>query len=74
MRVTYDAEANAAYIQLPDEIKPGEVARTYPCDPSAAGGMINLNFDAGGVLIGIEIIGARRLVPASVLEHADRLD
>lgn len=44
----------AAYIYLVDQIGSGEVAKTYCCNPSEVGGMINLDFDEGGRLLGIE--------------------
>lgn len=50
MKITYDSVADAAYIRLIDDIKPGGVARTYPCDPVQVDGMINLDFDADGRL------------------------
>jgi hypothetical protein len=31
----------------------------YPCGPVAVEGMINLDFDASGRLVGIEVLGAR---------------
>lgn len=67
MKVTYDAEADAAYIYLVDEIGAGGVARTYPCDPSEVGGMVNLDFDAGGRLVGVEVMDASRLLPPTFL-------
>lgn len=70
MKVTFDRKADAAYIQIEDEIPPGSVARTYQCDPVEAGGMINLDFDIDGRLLGIEVLGAVNLLPAKVLESS----
>lgn len=67
MKVTYDADADAAYIYFVDEIGAGGVSRTYPCDPSEVGGMVNLDFDAGGRLIGVEVMDASRLLPQTLL-------
>lgn len=67
MRLTYDPEADAAYIYLADEIAAGGVARTYPCDPTEVGGMVNLDFDAEGRLIGIEVMDASRMLPSEAL-------
>lgn len=33
MRITYDKKANAVYIYLKNKIGPGEVNKTYTCDP-----------------------------------------
>ena len=67
MNITYDPEADAAYIYLVP-IEPGGVARTYSCDPAIVGGMINLDFDAEGRLLGIEVLDASEKLPASVLK------
>jgi uncharacterized protein YuzE len=68
--VKYDAVTNAAKIYLDGPIEPGGVASTYPCDPIAVGGMINLDFDASGKLIAIEVLGARDKLPATVLRNS----
>jgi uncharacterized protein YuzE len=70
-RITYDAEANAAFIYLKREIGPGEVARTHMCDVQVDQGAIILSFDPAGVLIGIEILGAAKLLPPEVLNEAE---
>ena len=70
MRITYSPEADAAYIYLVPEIKPGGVKMTYLCDPLETKGMINLDFDCDGRLIGIEVLGASRKLPAKLLEEA----
>jgi uncharacterized protein YuzE len=70
--VKYDEAANAAKIYLDGPIAPGGVALTYPCDPIAVAGMINLDFDESGHLIGIEVLGARGKLPESVLRDATR--
>lgn len=66
--VKYSHGADAAYIQLVDEIGAGGVARTYPCDPVEAGGMINLDFDSGGRLVGIEVLDASKMLPEALLD------
>jgi uncharacterized protein YuzE len=63
MKIFYDATVDAAYIQLIDEIRSGEVKKTYPCDPSEVQGQINLNFDAGGRLVEIEVLNASIRLP-----------
>lgn len=67
MRITYDADADAAYIYLADEIEAGGVARTYACDPQEVNGMINLDFDEAGRLIGIEVMDASKMLPTKAL-------
>lgn len=46
----------------------------YPCDPVKVDGMINLDFNGQGCLIGIEVLGARSKLPKHLLESAERLD
>ena len=71
MRVTYDDAADAAYIQLADEIGAGGVPQTRPCNPDEVGGMVNLDFDASGHLVGIEIMDACKLLPPELLAGAE---
>ena len=70
MRVTYDISADAAYIYL-REIGPGEAAATLPLDPIEAHGTINLDLDADGRLIGIEVLGASAALPRELLDRAE---
>jgi len=51
MRITYDSEARAGYLYLTGSIQPGEAKKTVPVTDS-----INLDFDAEGRLIGIELL------------------
>jgi uncharacterized protein YuzE len=74
MKITYDNSANAAYIYLADEIPPGGVAKTYCCDPGEVKGMINLDFDADGRLVGIEILDASTRLPEVVLRGLAQLN
>ena len=66
MRLTYDRECDAAYLYL-QEIAPGGVARTIQ---TVAAGLLNLDFDATGRLVGIEAIPASALLPAELLNGA----
>ena len=70
MTISYDPAANAAYIQFASEILAGGVARTYACDPIEVGGMINLDFDAEGRLVGIEVLDASHILPPELLKYA----
>ncbi|MFE6857262.1 DUF2283 domain-containing protein [Nocardia sp. NPDC057668] len=66
-RVTYDPVADAAYIYLTREIPAGGVTKTVPVDPIAIGGMVNLDLDANGVIVGIEVLGARSKLDPDLL-------
>jgi len=69
--VTFDKEADAAYIYLAESIGTGGVKKTYPCDSREVGGMINLDFDAEGRLVGVEVLDASRLLPDALLQVAE---
>jgi len=70
MRITYDRSADAAYIHLV-HVNAGEVVRTHPCDPAEINGMINLDFNEANQLIGVEIQGACKRLPSTLLESAE---
>lgn len=67
LRVTYDPEANAAYIYFVPEITFGGVARAVPVDGGDHPWMVNLDVDSEGRL-GIEVLDARRLLPVALLD------
>ena len=60
------------YIQLADVVGAGGVAFTYGCDPSDVDGMIHLDFDSDGRLVGIEVLDASSKLPPEVLLQAER--
>jgi uncharacterized protein YuzE len=73
VKLTYDKTVDAAYLYLAGDISPGRIASTYACDPAEVGGMIHLDFDAAGVLLGIEVLGARSKLPPALLRQAKPL-
>jgi uncharacterized protein YuzE len=73
MKVQYDPTADAAYIYLDPAHEGIRVARTVPCDPTEAGAEINLDFDADGRLLGIEVLDASRHLASELLDAADRI-
>ncbi|MFD9031965.1 DUF2283 domain-containing protein [Streptomyces sp. NPDC059567] len=74
LRVTYDGQANAAYVYFVDPQTRPRVAHMYPCDPIEVDGMINLDFDKDGRLVGIEVLAADTKLPQYLIDAADRLD
>jgi len=68
LRVTYDPEANAAYIHLVP-VGRGEAVRTEPVEYDGPGGVL-FDFDRAGQMIGVEILGARELLPVGFLDGA----
>jgi uncharacterized protein YuzE len=73
MRVTYSERVDAAYIYLVSPEDGVRAAKTVPCDPIETGAEINLDFDAEGRLVGIEVLGASRHLPLAMLDDAQRL-
>jgi len=71
MRITYDLSVDAVYIYLTPAIDHGQVHKTYTCDPVEVGGQINLDFDALGRLLGIEVLDASRKLPEVLLKSAE---
>jgi uncharacterized protein YuzE len=72
MKLTYEPEVDAAYIALTTEDEPRVVTTTYPCDPIAINGQINLDFDVSGHLIGVEILNARQFLTAGIRAMSSR--
>lgn len=73
MKIEYDSRTDSAYIYLKNKIANGEVKKTFLCDPLEVRGMINLDFDKNGVLIGIEVEDASKMLPKEVLLSSERL-
>jgi uncharacterized protein YuzE len=63
---TYDSEADAAYIYVDHPVPPGTAVQGVPFDTGH--GMLNLDLDADGHLLGLEIIGARDHLPPALLQ------
>lgn len=73
MRIEFDQLANAAYIYLVSNISQSQVEKTYICTPMDIKGQINLDFDAQGHLLGIEILDATQLLNYELLQVAEKL-
>ncbi|WP_347194648.1 DUF2283 domain-containing protein [Nocardioides sp.] len=68
--MTYDSEANAAYVYLIDSIAPGQVASTQVADIPLDMASINVDFDADDRVLGIEILGVDRILRAETVDAA----
>lgn len=75
MRIRYDARADAAHVSPAETIADGEAdapGLTGLVPPGHGRiGEINLDFDREGRLLGIEILGAGRLLRPEMLESAE---
>jgi uncharacterized protein YuzE len=68
LHVSFDAEANAAYIRLADEPRLGwQHGKTVPVLADESNGMGNLDIDDDGRIMGIEILPARSLLSEKIL-------
>ncbi|MFB9315227.1 DUF2283 domain-containing protein [Nocardioides plantarum] len=66
--MTYDPDANAAYIYLVPDNQSGDVVRTVPVDGGDHPWMVNLDVGSDGRLVGIEVLDARSLLPEALVE------
>ncbi|MFA5174198.1 MAG: DUF2283 domain-containing protein [Candidatus Pacearchaeota archaeon] len=64
MKITFDKEADAAYIYL-KEISPGEIVKTISLNDS-----VNIDLDSENRTIGIEILDASKNLPSNALSSA----
>lgn len=70
--MTYDQEADAAYIHLADEPALGwRRGETVPLDLGPSNRMVNVDFDDDGRVMGIEVLGARGLLSTKLLAAFD---
>ena len=70
MKITYDMTANVVYLYLRDPITFDEATKICPCEASGIGAKVNLYFDNIGMLVCIEVLDARALVPEQTLREA----
>lgn len=72
MRITYDQTVDAAYIALVDEIADGAVTQQlHSLATPGELGEVTLDFDENGRLLGVEVLGATKVLPKEVLAVAE---
>lgn len=71
MRLTHDEEADAAYVYLVDEIARGEVAASRVAAIPLENASLTVDFDANGRVLGIEVLGASRVLRPETIQAAD---
>jgi uncharacterized protein YuzE len=72
MRMTYDSDANAAYLAIEDDVADGSAVENLVIERSGRGDIV-LDFDADGRLLGVEIIGATGLLRPTAVATAIRI-
>jgi len=70
MRIVYDQQSDAATIYLAGEIDPGGAPRSLMTDLEVKEGAVILLLSEEEQIVGIEVLGASKLLPASVLAAA----
>lgn len=72
MKITYDKQADAAYVMIADRIHDGEAAtQLYSIETPGGKGEVTLDFDRNGKLLGMEILGAEQVLQPEVLARAE---
>lgn len=72
MKLTYDREADAAYLQIAEVISPGAAVRQIQVEvDDTAQGQFVLDFDSDGKLLGVEVLFASDALHQSVLAAAE---
>lgn len=71
MKMTYDPEVDAAYLLLGDPIGAGQASRQVVVEETPNGAsQVNLDFDAQGRLLGVEVLTASLALEKSLLDQA----
>jgi uncharacterized protein YuzE len=60
MRLTYDREADAAFLYLVDEIRPGEVKKSQWVPLRMKGASVIVSLGEDGCALGVEFLGASK--------------
>ena len=72
MRMTYDSDADAAYLAIGDEVADGSAVENVVIERPGRGDIV-LDFDADGRLLGVEVIGATGLLRPAAVTAAIRI-
>ena len=67
MRITWQRDTDMAYLYLKEHLNSGEVAQTVICDDDALSGMVNIDLDSSGRIVGIEVSCASAVLPSELL-------
>ncbi|MFF1877128.1 DUF2283 domain-containing protein [Leifsonia sp. NPDC058230] len=73
MRLIYDAELDVAYLRVDDDAQTALPAHSGEAATPAGGAYVSAEYDADGYFVGVEILGAHRVLSPAVLADAERL-
>ena len=71
MRLTYDRMSDAATVYLVDDVGAGGAPQSVMCDLEIPEGAVILLLSADQRLVGIEVLGASRILPTNLLAKAE---
>ncbi len=67
LQCDYDPDGDVAHIHVADPAPDPGPLSIHSCELKEMGGRIDLHLDAGGRLVRIEVAGANRTLPVSLL-------
>lgn len=73
MKLSYDGEADMAYLYITEDVADGEAAASVQVDEEELRGDLVLDLDADGRVLGIEIFNPRAQLRPDVLAGAVRI-
>lgn len=71
MRIRLDPKADAAFVMLVDDLPVGGAPKSVMCDLDIDQGAVILLLSAEDRLMGLEILGASRVLPPEVIANAE---
>ena len=74
MEITYDSQADAAYVRIGGPIADGQATQQlHSIETPGGNGEITLDFDDAGHLLGVEVLFASSVLAPEVLATATKL-
>ena len=70
MKITIDPDSDTAFVILGETIDPGGAPHSHICDLELHEGAVILLFSPDDRLVGLEILGASRVLPPEILARS----
>lgn len=75
MQITYDSQADAAYIRIGGPIADGQATQQlHSIETPGGNGEITLDFDVAGHLLGVEVLFASAVLSPEVIANSTKLE